>query len=290
MTAEKVGSGSDNTSEGTDEEEIDWDEIQVALDTNKEVDPQAFTKKKSWGAKLRRSARYTNDNCKIQDKAEAAKKKRNEIPGNLSSFSVLNSVSSSVLEKLAAASNIKLGTSSDEIAIVIDTMQAKELTKATLLAATLRVTEQEKRKEVESEAMKHTSMQTEVGAELEGGKNTQGQRAQDRDRSDQANHKRQSETENDNTESDIEGRYRQSESARTTEKPSTKKTAQEENRSNCKRREGGSPHEKKTKMKILFCNIRGLGVPGGENNLESLDNNIEWTLFAYRKQSKRASR
>lgn len=74
MTAEKVGSGSDNTSEGTDEEEIDWDEIQVTLDTNKEVDPQAFTKKKSWGAKLRRSARYTNDNCKIQDKAEAAKK------------------------------------------------------------------------------------------------------------------------------------------------------------------------------------------------------------------------
>jgi hypothetical protein len=32
VTDEKAGSGSDNTSEGTEEEEIDWDEIQVALD------------------------------------------------------------------------------------------------------------------------------------------------------------------------------------------------------------------------------------------------------------------
>jgi hypothetical protein len=37
-------------------------------------------------------------------------------------------------------------------------MQSKELAKATLLAAKLRVTEQAKQKEVESEVLKHTSI------------------------------------------------------------------------------------------------------------------------------------
>jgi hypothetical protein len=155
---EKIGNDSDITSEGTEEEEIDWDGVQVALDANKEINPRAFTEKKSGDDILRRSARNSNDNNKIQDKAEAAKKKYNEIPGNLPSFVVLNSVRFSVLENLDATSNIKLRTSSDEIVVVIDTMQSKELAKATLLAAKLRVTEQAKQKEVESEVLKHTSI------------------------------------------------------------------------------------------------------------------------------------
>jgi hypothetical protein len=211
---EKVGSGSNNTSEGTEGEEIDWDKIQVALDSNKEIDPEEVTKKKSGGEKLRRSIRHANDNCKIQDKAEAAKKKQNELPGNLSSFVVFNSVSTSTLENLATVSNIKLGSSSDEIATVLDSIQAKELAKATLLATKIRVAEQEKRGKVESEAINHTSTQAEMSVCSEGGKSDQRQsvahelseasKAHDTDRSNGKNYKRQKETENENIESELE--------------------------------------------------------------------------------------
>jgi hypothetical protein len=211
---EKVGSGSNNTSEGTEGELIDWDKIQVSLDSNQEIYPEAVTKKKSGGEKLRRSIRHANDNCKVQDKAEAAKKKQNELPGNLSSFAVLNSVSSSILENLATVSNIKLGSSSDEIATVLDIIQAKELAKATLLATKIRVAEQEKRGKVESEAINHTSTQAEMSVCSEGGKSDQRQsvahelseasKAQDTDRSNGKNYKRQKETENENIESELE--------------------------------------------------------------------------------------
>jgi hypothetical protein len=172
VSEEKTGDNSENTSE---EEEIDWDGVQVALDANKEIDPKTFTRKKCGEANLRRSARIPNDNSKALDKAEAVKKKQNEILGTLSSFAVLNSVSPSALENLAAASNIILGASSEEIAVVIDTMQAKELAKATLLAAKVRVTEQAKQKELESGVTENTTVRREEGAGLERIEITQGQ-------------------------------------------------------------------------------------------------------------------
>jgi hypothetical protein len=46
---------------------------------------------------------------KIQEKAEANKKKYNEISGKNFSFSILNSVDPHVLESIAIASNINLG-------------------------------------------------------------------------------------------------------------------------------------------------------------------------------------
>jgi hypothetical protein len=42
---------------------------------------------------------------KIQDKAEAIKKKNNEISGSTSSFAILNSVNPALLEHIASASN-----------------------------------------------------------------------------------------------------------------------------------------------------------------------------------------
>jgi hypothetical protein len=159
VSEEKTGDSSENTLE---EEEIDWDGVQVALDANKEIDPMTFTRKKCGEANLHRSARIPNDNSKVLDKAEAVKKKHNEIPGTLSSFVVLNSVSPSALENLAVASNIILGASPEEIAVVIDTMQAKELAKATLLAAKVRVMEQAKQK-MESGVIENTTVRSEEG-------------------------------------------------------------------------------------------------------------------------------
>jgi hypothetical protein len=160
----KLRVGSDNTSEGTEDEEIDWDEIQVSLDTNKEIDPNIVTKKKSGGTKPRRSVRHANDSTKIQDKAEAAKKKLNEISGNISTFGVFTYVNPSNLENLVVPSNIKLGNSSEAAAAVIDTMQAKEMAKATLLAAKIRVENQAKQGLVESGCPKKTLIQNEERA------------------------------------------------------------------------------------------------------------------------------
>jgi hypothetical protein len=54
VSEEKTGDSSESTSQ---EEEIDWDGVQVALDSNKEIDPKTFTRKKCGEANLRRSAR-----------------------------------------------------------------------------------------------------------------------------------------------------------------------------------------------------------------------------------------
>jgi hypothetical protein len=172
VSEEKTGDSSENTSE---EEEIDWDGVQVALDANKETDPKTFTRQKCGEANLRGSARIPNDNSKVLDKAKAVKKKHNEIPGTLSSFAVLNSVSPSALENLAATSSIRLGASSEGIAVVIDTMQAKELAKATLLAAKVRVSEQAKQKELKSGVIENTTVRSKEGASLGKSEIAQGQ-------------------------------------------------------------------------------------------------------------------
>jgi hypothetical protein len=103
---------------------------------------------KSVGTELRRSTRNRADGTKIQEKAEAAKKKNNEIPGTLSSFAVLNSVEPVSLENVASASNIVLGKRAVEISKTISTIQAKEIAKATLLEAKQRIL-QAKQKEQE---------------------------------------------------------------------------------------------------------------------------------------------
>jgi hypothetical protein len=106
------------------------------------------TTNKSVGTKLRRSTRNRADGTKIQEKAEAVKKKNNEIPGTLSSFVVLNSIEPVSLENVATASNIVLGKRTDEISKTISTIQAKEIAKATLLEAKQKIL-QAKQKEQE---------------------------------------------------------------------------------------------------------------------------------------------
>jgi hypothetical protein len=187
----------------------------VALDTNKEIDPNTVTKKKSGDTKLRRSVRHLNDNNKIQDKAEAAKKKLNKIPGNLSTYAVFTSVKPSNLENLVVASNIKLGNFFEVAAAVIDTMQAKEIAKATLLAAKIRVANQAKQTSIESGLPKMTPTQNEEGAtrgerEAQDGSIDQelvkALRVRKGDRAEQTRREGKLEAEHEETDSDIEGR------------------------------------------------------------------------------------
>jgi hypothetical protein len=71
VSEEKTGDSSENTSE---EEEIDWDGVQVALDANKEIYPKTFTRQKCGEDNLCRSARIPNDKSKVLDKAELSKR------------------------------------------------------------------------------------------------------------------------------------------------------------------------------------------------------------------------
>jgi hypothetical protein len=138
------GEGKDTiaTNSTDDDEEIDWDKIQNALDADETVDLTTVKKKKSESMPLRRSERTKCDNYKIQDKAGMAKKKMNEISGKPLSCSVLNSVQPAELEKLASASNIKLGDTTEKISASISTIQAKEIATSALMAAKKRVAEQ----------------------------------------------------------------------------------------------------------------------------------------------------
>jgi hypothetical protein len=128
-----------NSSPSTDEE-IDWDNVWSNL--GKPNIPTIPKEKKSETTTVRRSERNKSDTGKIQDKAEAIKKKSNEISGNTSSFAILNSVDSALLEKCATASNINLGNAPEKINAAISTIQAKELAKATLMATKKRLEDQ----------------------------------------------------------------------------------------------------------------------------------------------------
>jgi hypothetical protein len=90
---------------------------------------------------VRRSERNKHDTGKIQDKAEALKKKNNDIAGNTSSSAILNSVDPTFLEKLALYSNIKLGDDPGKINASISTIQAKELAKVALMVTKKRLEE-----------------------------------------------------------------------------------------------------------------------------------------------------
>jgi hypothetical protein len=149
-----VGKDTITTNSTDDDEEIDWDKIQNALDADETVDLTTVKKKKSESMPLRRSERTKCDNYKIQDKAEMAKKKMNEISVKPLLCSVLNSVQPAVLEKLASASNIKLGDTAEKISASISTIQAKELATAALMAAKKRVAEQKQDSAIEGVSRK----------------------------------------------------------------------------------------------------------------------------------------
>jgi hypothetical protein len=63
---------------------------------------------------------------KIQEKAEASKKKYNEISSKSSYFSILNSVDPQILKSIALVSNINLGNDDSEVATSISMIQANE--------------------------------------------------------------------------------------------------------------------------------------------------------------------
>jgi hypothetical protein len=113
------------------DEEIDWENVWASLD--KPTIPTISKEKQSGMVTVRRSERNKHDMGKIQDKAEALKKKKNDTAGNTSSSTILNSVEPSFLAKLALASNIKLGDDPGKINASISTIQAKELAKVALM-------------------------------------------------------------------------------------------------------------------------------------------------------------
>jgi hypothetical protein len=83
---------------------------------------------------VRRSARLTGGALKIQEKAEASKKKQTEIPGKPSSFSILNSVDPH-LRSITLVSNINLGDDDSEVANSISLIHANENARVALLTA-----------------------------------------------------------------------------------------------------------------------------------------------------------
>jgi hypothetical protein len=133
-----------NSTPSTDEE-IDWDNVWSNL--GKPEIPTIPKGKKSELTSVRRSERNKSDTGKIQDRAEAIKKKNNEIAGNTSSFAILNSIDPTLLEKCAMASNINLGNAPEKITTTITTIQAKELAKAALMATKKRLADQADQKE-----------------------------------------------------------------------------------------------------------------------------------------------
>jgi hypothetical protein len=106
-------SGAQHTSSsksGDDSDEIDWDNVGNTLWSNSEKELTPVRERNRSNTALRRSNRIGGNTEKIQDKAEASKKKHNEFTGkNSSSFSILNSVDPRVLESIATISNINLG-------------------------------------------------------------------------------------------------------------------------------------------------------------------------------------
>jgi hypothetical protein len=108
-TSDNSNQNSASNKSGEDTDEIDWDKVGSNLwsDEEKEATPKKIEEKAEM--EVRRSARITDGALKIQERAEASKKKQNEISGKSSSFSILNSVDPQVLRSIASVSNINLG-------------------------------------------------------------------------------------------------------------------------------------------------------------------------------------
>jgi hypothetical protein len=145
-------------------EEIDWDNVWSNL--GKSSIPTIPKEEQSGTTAVRRSERNRSDTGKIQDKAEALKKK-NDISGNTSSFRIVNSVDPALLEKIAFSSSINLGNAPKKINASISTIQAKELSKVDLMATKKRLEEQAKQKEIEGESEISKMANAESQADLE---------------------------------------------------------------------------------------------------------------------------
>jgi hypothetical protein len=131
------------------DEEIDWENVWSNL--GKADIPTISKERQSGVVAVRRSERNKQDTGKIQDKAEALKKKNNDIAGNTPVSAILNSVDPNLLEKIALSSNIKLGNAPGKVNASISTIQAKELAKITIMATKKRLEEQANQKELEGD-------------------------------------------------------------------------------------------------------------------------------------------
>jgi hypothetical protein len=133
---------------GEDSDEIDWDKVGSNLWSDEEGEFTAVKERNTANGELRRSLRIQGDNIKIQEKAEAAKKKANEFAGNSSSFAILNSIDPHVLESVALATNISLGNNEIAVAATISTIQANENARAALHEAKKKIAEQDKKENI----------------------------------------------------------------------------------------------------------------------------------------------
>jgi hypothetical protein len=141
-----------------DSDEIDWDKVGSNLWSDEEGDFTLVEGKTAQKGALRRSCRNLGNNMKIQEKAEALKKKFNEISGIPSPFTVFNTIDQHILEFVALTSNIRLGDNEVPVAANISTIQAnprKEFTAniatAALHEALKRIAAQSKKTNAESE-------------------------------------------------------------------------------------------------------------------------------------------
>jgi hypothetical protein len=118
-------------------------------DEEKEATPKKIEEKAEM--EVRRSARITGGALKIQERAEASKKKLNEISGKSSSFSILNSVDPQVLRSIASVSNINLGDDDLGVANSISLIQASENARVALFTAKKKIVEASQKKRMECE-------------------------------------------------------------------------------------------------------------------------------------------
>jgi hypothetical protein len=139
-----------------DSDEIDWDKVGSNLWSDEEGDFTLVERKNAQRGVLRRSSRNLGNNMKIQEKAEASKKKNNEISGKTSSFTVFNTIDQHILESVALTSNIRLGDNEGAVAANISTIQANENARAALFEASKRIVAQSMKTNIESEHQQET--------------------------------------------------------------------------------------------------------------------------------------
>jgi hypothetical protein len=150
-TSDNGNQNSASNKSGEDTDEIDWDKVGSNLwsDEEKEATPKMIEGKAEM--EVRRSARFTGGALKIQERAEASKKRQNEISGKSSSFSILSSVDPQVLRSITLVSNINLGDDDLGVANSISLIQANENARVALFAAKKKIVEASQKKGMESE-------------------------------------------------------------------------------------------------------------------------------------------
>jgi hypothetical protein len=113
---------------------MDWGSALDAFGNYKDKEFEKAIEKLASKEGVRRSARNKGNNERVQNLAEAIKKKNNELPGTIPSPAL-----SSNFTSVATACNIMLGSSPDKIAATISSFHANDIAKAALCAAKRRV-------------------------------------------------------------------------------------------------------------------------------------------------------